>query len=55
MMWTKVIFGLIGMGLMLAFLAPVVLKLKSVALIAVILLGLAMMVYDFFEFLREGD
>lgn len=49
----KLIFGLIGMALMVAFVGPVVVKLKSIALIAVILLGLAMMVYDFIEFLRE--
>ena len=49
----KLIFGLIGMALMVAFVAPVVVKLKSIALIAVILIGLAMMVYDFIEFLRE--
>ena len=51
----KVIFGLIGMLLMVAFVAPVVLKLKSLALIGVILLGMAMMVYEFIDFLREKD
>ena len=54
-MWLKAIYGVIGMVLMLAFLAPVVLKLKSVALIAVIMIGLGMMVYEFIEFLRERD
>lgn len=54
-MWLKVIFGLIGMALMLVFVSPVVIKLKSVALIAVILIGVAMMAYDFIEFLREKD
>lgn len=54
-MWLKVIFGLIGIALMLVFLAPVVFKLKSVALVAVIMIGLAMMVYDYIEFLRERD
>jgi hypothetical protein len=54
-MWLKAVYGVIGMVLMLAFLAPVVLKLKSVALIAVIMIGLAMMVYEFIEFLRERD
>jgi hypothetical protein len=54
-MWLKAVFGVIGMVLMVAFLAPVVLKLKSVALIAVIMIGLAMMVYEFIEFLRERD
>ncbi len=54
-MWLKVIFGLLGITLMLLFLAPVVLKLKSVALVAVILLGLAMMVYEYIETVRERD
>lgn len=54
-MWAKVIFGLTGMLLFVAFVAPVVVKIKSVALIAVILIGLAMMVYDYVEFLREED
>ena len=51
----KVIFGLIGIALMLAFGAPVVLKVKSIALVVVILIGVAMMVYDFIEYLREKD
>ncbi len=51
----KVIFGLIGMALMVIFVAPVVVKLKSIALIVVILLGMGMMAYDFIEFLREKD
>ncbi len=54
-MVVKVIFGLIGMALMLIFVAPVVIKLKSIALICVILLGMAMMIYDYIEFLREKD
>jgi hypothetical protein len=51
----KVIFGLIGIVLMLAFVAPVVIKIKSIALVGVILIGVAMMVYDYIEFLREKD
>lgn len=54
-MLLKVIFGLVSMALMVIFVAPVVIKIKSVALIAVILIGLAMMAYDFIEFLREKD
>lgn len=54
-MWLKVIFGLIGIALMLVFLVPVVVKIKSVALVGVILIGLAMMLYDYVEFLREKD
>ncbi len=54
-MLTKVIFGLISMALFTTFVGPIVLKLKDPALIVVVLVGLAMMVYDFIEFLREKD
>ncbi len=54
-MLLKVIFGLVSMALMVIFVAPVVLKVKSVALVVVILIGVAMMAYDFLEFLREKD
>ncbi len=54
-MLLKVIFGLVGMALMVIFVAPVVVKVKSIALVAVILLGMALMVYDFIGFLREKD
>lgn len=54
-MLTKVIFGLISMALMTVFVGAIVLKLKDPALAVVVLIGLAMMVYDFVEFLREKD
>jgi len=54
-MLLKVIFGLVSMALMVIFVAPVVFKVKSVALVVVILIGVAMMAYDFLEFLREKD
>ena len=54
-MLTKVIFGLISMALFTAFVGAVVVKLKDPALIVVVIAGLAMMVYDFVEFLREKD
>lgn len=54
-MLTKVIFGLISMALMTTFVGAIVLKLKEPALAVVVLIGLAMMVYDFIEFLREKD
>jgi hypothetical protein len=54
-MLTKVIFGLISMALFATFVGPPVLKLKDPALIVVVLVGLAMMIYDFVEFLREKD
>ena len=40
-MLLKVIFGLVSMALMVIFVAPVVIKIKSVALIAVILIVLS--------------
>jgi len=54
-MLTKLIFGLIGMALFTVFTGAVIVKLKEPALIVVVLIGLAMMVYDFIEFLREKD
>ena len=54
-MLTKLIFGLISMALFTAFTGAVVMKLKEPALFVVVLVGLAMMVYDFLEFLREKD
>ena len=54
-MLTKLIFGLISMALIVVFTGAVVVKLKEPALIVVVLIGLAMMVYDFIEFLREKD
>ena len=54
-MWIKVIFGLISMALMTVFVGAIAVKLKEPALAIVILVGLAMMVYDFIEFLREKD
>ncbi len=54
-MLTKLIFGLISMALFTVFVGAVVLKLKDPALITVVVVGIAMMVYDFIEFLREND
>jgi hypothetical protein len=54
-MVTKWIFGLISMALMVAFVGAIVMKLKDPALAIVVVIGLALMVYDFIEFLREKD
>lgn len=54
-MMSKLIFGLISMALFTVFVGAPILKLKEPALIAVVVAGLAMMVYDFIEFLREKD
>ncbi len=41
--------GLIAIGLALTFLAVPIVKLKSPALIIVVLIGVAMMIYNFVE------
>ncbi|MCF8199985.1 MAG: hypothetical protein K9J42_14560 [Sulfuritalea sp.] len=51
----KVIAGLIGLIMLLLFLAPPALKLKSFALASVILIGVGMAAYEFFEQLRSKD
>lgn len=54
-MIAKIVTGLIALGMALAFFAVPVLKLKSPALIIVILIGVAMMVYNFIEVVRSKD
>jgi hypothetical protein len=54
-MLTKVIFGVLAMALMATFVGAIVLKLKDPALTVVVLIGLAMMAYDFLASLREKD
>jgi hypothetical protein len=54
-MGQKLWCGIIAMLLMLAFLGPMLIKLKEVDLTIVILIGVAMMVYDFWESLKEKD
>ncbi len=47
--------GLIALAMALAFFAPPVIKLKDPAMIIVILIGVAAMVYSFIEVVREKD
>lgn len=51
----KVISGLIGLVMLVAFLAPPVIKLQKFALAVVVLIGVAMAAYEFFEQLRGKD
>jgi len=51
----KLVFGSIAMVLALAFLGTIVFKLKEVSLAIVVLIGVAMMVYDLWESLQEKD
>ena len=51
----KILAGIIATILVLAFLAPPVLKLQDVALGAVILIGFVMMLVDLWQSLRSKD
>jgi len=54
-MGLKIFSGIVAAGLLIAFLAPVVVKLKSVALAAVIMIGLAMMLIDLWQSLQSKE
>jgi len=49
----KILCGIVAAALFLLYLAPVVLKLKEVALSAVAVLGVVMMLVDLWQSLRE--
>lgn len=51
----KSIAGLLGLLMLLAFLLPPVIKLKKLALACVVLIGVAMAAYEFYESLRSKD
>jgi hypothetical protein len=51
----KAIMGLIGIILVLGFLGVAVWKLQEVALIVVILIGVAMILYEYWEQLQEKE
>ena len=52
---TKIVMSLIALTLALAFFAPPVIKLKEPAMIVVILIGVAAMIYSFIEFVNDKD
>jgi hypothetical protein len=52
---SKFIFGLIGLVLAIGFLAVPIVKLHEPALIIVVLIGVAMAIYEFFEELKKSD
>jgi len=54
-MVAKFVMGLIAVGLAVTFLMVPVWKLREVALLVVVLIGVAAMVYNFIEVLREKD
>ncbi len=51
----KILAGIIATALVLAFLAPPVLKLKDVALTGVIVVGVVMMLVDLWQSLQSRD
>ena len=53
--FAKIVMGVIAVTLAVLFFLPPALKLKDPALIIVLLIGVAAMVYSFIEFVREED
>lgn len=51
----RFLMGVIAIGLAIAFFAVPVIKLKDPALIIVILIGVAAMIYNFIEVMREKE
>ena len=54
-MGLKILAGIVGAGLLLAYVGPVVLKLKDIPLLIVAGLGIGMMLIDFWQSLRAKD
>lgn len=52
---TKLFAGLVAVALVLAFLLPLVFKLKEASLGVVVAIGVAMMLRDLWQSLRAGD
>ena len=53
--FAKFVMGIIALAMALAFFAPPAIKLKDPAMIVVILIGVAAMVYNFIEVVKEKD
>ena len=51
----KIVAGIIAAALLIVFVGPVVIKLKDVALSAVVLIGLTMMIVDIWHDMRTKD
>ncbi|MDH4093611.1 MAG: hypothetical protein OEV81_02370 [Betaproteobacteria bacterium] len=51
----KIVAGIVAVALLIAFVAPVVIKLKDGALIVVALIGLAMVLTDVWQSLGTKD
>jgi 4-hydroxybenzoate polyprenyltransferase len=50
-----IVMGLIALTMALALFAPPMIKLKDPAMIVIILIGVAAMIYSFIEVVREKD
>ena len=51
----KIFAGIVAVVLLLAYLAPLVLKLKEISLGAVVLIGIVMMLVDLFQSLQSRE
>ncbi|WP_313953007.1 hypothetical protein [Accumulibacter sp.] len=51
----KMVTGLVGLVMLIGFLAPPAIKLEKVSLIVVVLIGVGMAVYEYIENLRDKD
>jgi hypothetical protein len=51
----RIFSGIVAIVLFIAFVAPVVIKLKEVSLGVVILIGIGLMLWDLWESLREKE
>ena len=54
-MAVKIIAGIIGVVLLFAYVAPVVLRLKEISLTVVVILALGMMLVDLWQSLRSKE
>ena len=51
----KLVFGLIGAVMLIAFLGSIVLKVRELSLIVVVLIGIVMMLVDLWQARKEAD
>lgn len=54
-MYLKILAGIVAAGLLIAFIGPVVVKLKEISLIVVAGIGVGMMLVDLWQSLRSKD
>ena len=51
----RIIASIVAAALLIAFISPVVVKIKSIALVVVVLIGLTMMLVDIWQSLKSKD